>query len=224
MRGLNQREGPFVPCPHPAVTGRERELRHLTDNLRRVIHLVNTRVFDEDQTKAAVDGLSPVLARLEALVPDPPPARLALDQPVSEPHAGSPYDVVHGLYNPVAPPITIRYEPPEVVGEVEFNAGYEGPPGRVHGAVLIGSFDMVFSSANALAGVTGPTASLKVEYVGATRTDQPAEFRARQRSVEGRRIHVDGELRQHGEVTCRATGLFIQVDRGDLTRLGAGDG
>ncbi|MDH4168593.1 MAG: hypothetical protein OEW42_03295 [Acidimicrobiia bacterium] len=224
MSGINQPGGPFVACPHPSVSGRERELRHLSDGVRRLIRVVNSRDLSREDRARAAARLTPIVEALEARVPEPVPSRLHLGDPVDVPHAGAPYDVIHGLYNPIAPPVTIRYDPPDAVGEVVFDATYEGPPGRVHGAVLIATFDMVFSSANVVAGVSGPTGSLKVQYDEATRTDVPAEFRARQVGRTGRRLHLAGELRQEGVLTCRAEGVFIALERDELHRLSVDDG
>jgi len=196
----------------------------LVEGARRLIDIVNTSVASSGDGAAAARELAPIVDRMEALVPTPVPSRLVMGERSTAPHSRNPFDVVHGLYNPIAPPLLMRHEPPDAVGVVTFGAAYEGPPGRVHGAVLVGAFDMVFSSANSVAGVTGPTASLRIQYERATRTGVPVEFRARQTGVAGRRIHVEGELRQGTVVTCRAVGVFIRLDAEDLHRLGGDDG
>lgn len=208
--------------PHPSVAGREVELARLVAGVRRLVDRTNTTVAPGPTLHRIAAELEPVVTDLEGLVPDPVPARLALGGDAMPPGRRNPFDVVTGTYNPVAPPVRIRHEAGEAIGEVTFGRPYEGPPGRVHGAVLVGVFDMVFSGANTAAGLMGPTASLRIHYEAATRVEVPAEFRARQTGVEGRRLHVEGELRQHGEVTCRATGLFIRLDPDELAAMADG--
>lgn len=211
-----------APPDHPSVAGRVAELRHLTDGVRRLIRHVNATVPPPEAARAAVVSLSALNRELEALIPEPVPARLHLGGPPPVPGTGAPYDVIHGPFNPIAVPLEIRVEPPEAVAEVVFDPTHEGPPGLVHGAVLIGSFDMVCSTANSVAGRVGPTASLRVSYERATRIGEPVEFRARQVAADGRRIHTAGEVRQGGVVTCRAAAVFIELDRARLARLARG--
>lgn len=211
-----------TPSPHPSVAGREPELAHLIAGVRRLITAVNASVMPPAALDGAAAALEPTVERLEAMVPDPLPARLALGGDPMPPGRRNPFDVVTGAFNPIAPPVAIRHEDGDAVGEVTFGPPYEGPPGRVHGAVLIGVFDMVFSSANTVAGTSGPTARLRIHYEAATRLGVASMFRGRQISAEGRRLELEGELLQEGVVTCRATGRFTRLDPDELARLADG--
>jgi len=204
------------------VSGREVELARLVAGVRRMIDVANATVTPALSLREAAEHLEPTVDRLEGMVPDPVPPRLAPPGDAGPPGHRNPFDVVTGVYNPIAPPVAIRHEGGDAVGEVVFGAPYEGPPGRVHGAVLVGVFDMVFSSANSAAGTTGPTASLRIHYEAATRIGVPAVFRGRRTGVDGRRIQLEGELLQGGRVTCRAAGLFIRLEPDELARLADG--
>ena len=128
--------------------------------------------------------------------------------------AAMPFDVVIGSCNPLAPPVTIEFDPPKAIGRAEFTAPYEGAPGCVHGAVLAGAFDMMLTAANVIADAAGPTVNLSIRY-----RETHADLRAR--SVRGlghigkddRRTHSRGHLVQNGVVTVEATGEFVNMER-----------
>ncbi|MGH7338322.1 MAG: PaaI family thioesterase, partial [Myxococcota bacterium] len=168
------------------------------------------------------DALEPVLPaipppRYGALRPPEPQA--SEGGPLLEPHDVFPYDVMLGIYNPLALPIEMEWHPPLAIGRATFDTPYEGPPGCVHGAVLAAAFDQVINIANIHSGTAGPTRTLSLEYRKPTPLGAPLVFEAWVESVDGRKITSRALVRHAGEVTVEAQGLFILVDRDRVMRL-----
>src|SRR5262245_14364457 len=153
---LNQPDGRFRAAIHPNVAGRERELRAMADAVRRLVRITVNNTGDAEWTADAAARIAAVAEALEAAVPSVPPPRYGALRPPEEPHDVFPYDVMLGLYNPIALPIEMEWQPPLAVGRAVFDTPYEGPPGCVHGAVLAAAFDQVINIANIHSGTAGP--------------------------------------------------------------------
>jgi acyl-coenzyme A thioesterase PaaI-like protein len=137
--------------------------------------------------------------------------------------AAMPFDMVIGPCNPVAPPLTIEFDPPRAIGHAVFTAPYEGAPGLVHGAVLAGAFDMMLTAANVIADGAGPTVSLSIRYRKPTLIALPARFEAWVTESDGRRTHSRGRLTQGGVVTVEAVGEFVNMGRSRISELHRAD-
>ncbi|MFD0905396.1 PaaI family thioesterase [Actinomadura sediminis] len=210
----------------PALAGRERESAELADAVRRLIALCTSTTAPADVTRAAARELNAVADRLERHVPDPPhPMTMLLapaitsDDESPDLAARMPYDVVVGRHSPLAPPLSVTFEPPKALLRGTFTRPYQGPPGCVHGAVLAASFDLVCAAANVIAGLPGPTARLEIRYRRPTLLDVPCLFEGEVESHEGRRVRTVGRLIQQDRVTVEATGDFVLLDRADIARL-----
>jgi hypothetical protein len=192
----------------------------LADQVRRLVNLTVTSAASPAALAEAVTALREAADRLELDVPGPDavPAGKFGEQGLQADGAGGlaaamPFDVVVGTCNPVAPPLTIEFEPPKAIANGVFSSTYEGAPGCVHGAVLAGAFDIVLTAANVLAGMAGPTRSLAIRYRKPTLIDTPTRFEAWVTGWEGRRIRSAGHLLQ-GDVVCvEAEGEFVNLDR-----------
>ncbi len=228
--------GPGAPAGRPwSGGGREQ----LADAVRRLMALTVTAAAPPGLLADATRRAEALAAELETHVPpagDGPVARYA-DRSVPPDEAATlaaamPFDVVIGSCNPVAPPLTVVFEPPNAVGTTTFSAPYEGAPGCVHGAVIAGAFDIMLTAANIMAGTAGPTVSLSLRYRKPTLINRPAVFEAWVTERTERRIHSRGRLRQGDVVTVEAEGVFATLDRarieamhrrGDSTRAGGAD-
>ena len=121
-----------------------------------------------------------------------------------------PYSPVIGAANPIAPPLQVRVcDDGSVVGDVTLRPIHEGPPGVVHGGWVATLLDQLLGHANAAAGVGGFTAELTVHYRRPTPYGVPLVVRARNDSVNGRRVRASGEIVADGVVTAEASGLFL---------------
>lgn len=129
-----------------------------------------------------------------------------------------PYSPVSGKRNPVAPPINLRRQGNEVVGETRFSPTYAGPPDSVHGGIIAAVFDEVLSMANVISGRAGFTGTLTIRYHRKTPLDTPIEIWASNVRNDGRKQISRGEMRVNGEVSASAEGLFICADELDQHR------
>jgi acyl-coenzyme A thioesterase PaaI-like protein len=215
----NQPDGPFQASIHPNVAGRERELRALTDAVRRLVRVTTNNTGDAAWTANAAQRVAALAAALEPALPATPPPRYGGMRAPEHPHDVFPYDFVLGLYNPLALPIEMEWQPPRALGRATFDTPYEGPPGCVHGAVLAAAFDQVINVANIHSGSAGPTRTLSLEYQRPTPLGAPLEFEAWVEAVDGRKITSRAVVRHAGEVTALASGLFILVGPERVMRL-----
>jgi len=207
--------------PHPTVRGRADELGQLTAALRRLITLSVSSAAPATVTAEAAAQLEAIGDRLDEFVPDPVPYLYVVDPAVvAAPEALAPFDVVTGPYSPLAVPVEISLDPPRALGHARFTKPYEGPPGCVHGAVLCGVFDMVFTAANRLARAAGPTIELSVRYRRPTRLGTDTRFEAWVSDRHGRITTTAGRALQGGEVTLEATGRFVRLPRDRVLGLG----
>ena len=220
---INQPGGPLRASEHPNIAGRERELRSLADAIRRLTASTVTFTASAADTQGFADELDGIAERLERYVPDEIPPRYAGNPKHPEPHDFFQYDVMLGLYNPLALPIRMSWEEPRAIGRACFTTPYEGPPGCVHGAVIAAAFDQVFNVAHLMAGSAGPTAELTLRYRHPTPLHADLVFEAHIEAIEGRKIRSVGSVRSGDEVTVEATGLFIAIDPERSMNLRPGD-
>ncbi len=216
---LNQAGGRARESLHPSVRGRERELRALADAVRRLVRITVENTGSAEWTAAAAAELGRIAERLASQVPTPIPPRYAgalADRP--EPHDYFQYDCMLGLYNPLALPVEMEWQPPRALGHARFGTPYEGPPGCVHGAILAGVFDQVFNVANLMSGSAGPTVELSLRYERPTPLHEPLVFEAWVESVDERRIVTRGQLRHGERRTVEAVGRFARIDRDRILR------
>jgi acyl-coenzyme A thioesterase PaaI-like protein len=216
---LNQPGGRFRASTHPNVAGRERELRAMADAVRRLVRVTTNNTGDAAWTAGAAQRIAALADALEPAVPASPPPRYGGLPATMEPHDVFPYDVVLGLYNPLALPIEMEWRPPRAIGRARFDTPYEGPPGCVHGAVLAAAFDQVINVANIHSGTAGPTRTLSLEYKRPTPLGAPLLFEAWVEAVSGRKITSRALVRHAGEITVEASGLFILFDHESVMQL-----
>jgi acyl-coenzyme A thioesterase PaaI-like protein len=209
---------------HPAAVGRQAELASFASTVRRLVRLTVVSRAPAVVLHEANEALRSVADRLDTPVPDPVPSITEPGPQRAQPDAAAlvrsmAFDGVVGPYNPLAPPVNITLEPPLAIGRVTFSSPYEGPPGCVHGGVLAGVFDIVFSAANIMGSVAGPTVSLSLRYRRPTLLGVEAVFEAWVAEVAERRVRTAGRLVQDGQVTVEADGAFARLDRKDTLSL-----
>lgn len=120
------------------------------------------------------------------------------------------HDPVTGPENAVAPPLALGGLPDgSIEGRVTLGLPYQGPPGCVHGGVSALLLDHTLGVANHWAGVSGMTGTLTLRYHRPTPLFEELVLRARQVSVDGRKVRTTGEIVAGGEVCVSAEGLFI---------------
>ena len=220
--------GPPTSTARPWSGGGREELAEVA---RKLIALTVTSMAPPDLLADAARRVESLAEELERFVPEAGPvpmARFSEDSVPSEEAPGlaaaMPFDVIIGSCNPLAPPVTIEFDPPKAIGRVQFTAPYEGAPGCVHGAVLAGVFDMMLTAANVIAGAAGPTVNLSIRFLKPTLISEPALFEAWVTSKDDRRTRSRGHLVQNGVVTVEATGEFVHMERARVEAMHRRDG
>ena len=227
MVHINQPGGPFQAIDHPAVAGRERELRSLADAVRRLVAATVTNVASPSDTARLAAEANALADRIELQVPAEPPPRFSpggIDfegPPIT--HLRAPFDCVTGICNPAAVPLEMSVDmdcdPPKSRGRAVFTTVYEGPPGCVHGAAIASAFDMVFTSACSTRDASGPTMKLSVSYRKPTLLGVETVFEGWVESFNGTITEVKGHALQDGQATVEAEGVFRHLDRETINRL-----
>jgi len=203
--------------------------RHrLADALRTTITATVSAEVDDEvilEVAEAVEALNRRLA--EAAGPDKRPR--GRPEISSEPQEFFPTSPVIGLANPLAPPVRIRVvegvdgDYRRIVGTVNFDYAYQGPPTCVHGGVIAETFDEVLGAANLVAGHPGMTGTLTVRYRKPTplRTELRLEARCQRR--EGRKIFSWAGIYHGDTLTAEADGLFIEVASAQFLAIAEGN-
>jgi hypothetical protein len=198
----------------------------MADAVRRLMSATVTAAVPPEVLTDAAGRASRLAGELERFVPaagEVPMARYSdrdVQHDVAITMAGAmPFDMIVGTCNPVAPPITVSFEPPKAIGRAVFGPQYEGAPGCVHGAALAGAFDIMLTAANFLANAAGPTVELTIRYRKPTLISLPAVFEAWVTGQEGRRTHSCGQLLQDGVVTVEAVGEFVDLGRARIESM-----
>jgi hypothetical protein len=200
------------------------EARALADELRRLIRLSVSTAPSPAETAALTAQLRAVADQLEQHTPETPIPRFVSPPETQGPRIPPlgglmPFDPVVGKFNPLALPVTLEFDPPKALGHAVFNVGYEGAPGCVHGAVLAATFDIILTAANAIAGSTGPTVSLKVRYRRPTLLEEVTRFEGWVTEVTERRIFSLGRIVQGDVVTVEAEGEFAILNGAAVHRM-----
>jgi hypothetical protein len=194
--------------------------------VRRLTTTVVTSAASPEMLGDAAELVNALAEGLERHVPTPsaaPSARFAdahMESGQTQTMAGAmPFDMILGTCNPVAPPLTITFDPPRAIGNATFGPQYEGAPGCVHGAALAGAFDIMLTAANFLVNAAGPTVELTIRYRKPTLISQPARFEAWVTGQRGPRTHSEGQLIQDGVVTVEAVGEFVDIGRARIESM-----
>jgi acyl-coenzyme A thioesterase PaaI-like protein len=125
-----------------------------------------------------------------------------------------------GVLNPLAPPITVRFDDDgNVIGTCTYGAAYEGPPGCLHGGFIAAGFDEILGLAQAYSGRPGMTGNLNISYRSPTPLFREVRFVGRMDRVDGRKIHASATLSVGDRLCAAAQGLFISMKPEVLDRL-----
>jgi acyl-coenzyme A thioesterase PaaI-like protein len=116
-----------------------------------------------------------------------------------------------GRSNPVSPAIDVRVVEQRVIGEVTFDARFEGNAGWVHGGFIAAGFDIVAVLACRLSGRAGPTGTLSIRYVAPTPVGVPLRYEGHFTRKEGRKLFAEVSLLRadDGALTAKAEAIAI---------------
>jgi len=190
----------------PAEIARQEELYGpLARSVRALIDATIRTEVDPEVIAEATSAIEDIASRLRARQME---GSYGVQATIAEVQRGwaSP---VTGVRNPIAPPVVLEQRPDgSVAGGFELGAGYEGPPGLVHGGASALILDHVLGEAVHASGHWGMTGTLTLRYrrptpLGRLRTEGRID------RVEGRKVFAVGHIADEGGVTVEASGIFI---------------
>jgi hypothetical protein len=119
-------------------------------------------------------------------------------------------NAVIGIRNPMAPPLVIqRDDSGKTWSDFHLGAGYEGPPGHVHGGVAALLLDHLLGDAASDGINPRLTGTINFRYVRATRLGN-LHAEAVTTRTDGVKTYATGHLADDEGVTVQAEGVFIQ--------------
>ena len=187
------------------MTGRRPEYESLAESVRRLNDLTIRTEVDEVVALAAK-------ARIEAAVDLLGQATMPGSFGMRQSDDGQGVvagNVLIGLRNPVAPPLTVHHEPDGTVWtEFTLGAVYEGPPGHVHGGICALVLDHVLGATAHQPGRPAYTGTLTLRYRRGTPLGALRAW-ARVDRIEGRKTFAVGTIADQEGITVEAEGVFI---------------
>jgi acyl-coenzyme A thioesterase PaaI-like protein len=179
----------------------------LTEALRKLIAAGIHTEIDEDAVREAQAAIESVTAMLES-------KQRAVTSTLRLEDTGRPLAWANpavGLRNAIAPPMEIHHEADgRCWSEFTLSAGYEGPPGWVHGGICALVLDHILGEAASEA-LTQPkfTGTISLRYVRGTPLG-PLRAEAFVERIEGVKTFARGYLSDADGTTVEAEGVFIQ--------------
>jgi hypothetical protein len=179
--------------------------RPLADSVRRLIDATIRTQVDAATLTVAKEKIDCATTELSAaLMPDSFGVRQTRDG-----HSMAWGNVMIGLRNPVAPPLSINHEADGLVWtDFDPGAAYEGPPGHVHGGVCAMVLDHVLGATAHKQGRPAYTGTLCVRFLRGTPLG-PLRAEARVDRVEGIKTFAVGHLADAQGITVQAEGVFV---------------
>ncbi len=152
-----------------------------------------------------------------------PPRRRSLaayldDLDVEPPGDGEPVDhydecAVSGRSNPFSIDMSAVRRGDAVVVRAVFGPAFEGVPGRAHGGLVAAAFDDCMGFLTAMYDHPVVQGELTIRYVAPTPIGEEVEIVVREVERQGRKVTVEAEMSAGGQVTARARGVHVVVDR-----------
>lgn len=119
-----------------------------------------------------------------------------------------------GTTNPASMNIRFTTDGTRVRGSFTLDPRHEGAPGFAHGGAIATALDDTLGTLLILLGRPAVTAHLGVDYRAPALTGTAFVVEAWTDRIEGRKLHLAGELRtaEEGVLVAEARGLFLHVD------------
>lgn len=177
----------------------------LAESVRRLIDVTIRTEAGATSVAAAKANVDFAVERLsEVLMPSSFGVRPTVDgQPVAS------GNVLIGIRNPVAPPLTVhRNADGAVWTEVTLGPAYEGPPGHAHGGVCAMILDHVLGATAHQPGRPAYTGTLTLRYVRGTPLG-PVRVEAWVDRIDGVKTFAKGHIADNQGITVEADGVFI---------------
>ena len=125
-----------------------------------------------------------------------------------------------GDENPCGMGLRFRIEDKRVYGAVTFDSRHEGAPGFAHGGAVATVLDDALGTVLILVRRPAVTARLEVDYRAPAFLERDLTVEARCDRIDGRKLHLEGELHDGETLVARARALFLEVDLAHFQRGG----
>ncbi|MCH2169650.1 PaaI family thioesterase [Myxococcota bacterium] len=190
------------------------DLRRLSASLLDLSRWMLTTNGEASAITTAADRLEALVEDIEATNPGPSRFTLPLPEEPQERYINerSTHPLV-GVTNPASPGIAVRVEDGRILGDVTFDARFEGNVGWVHGGFVAAGFDIISVLACRLSGRGGPTGTLSVRYQSPTPIGVPLRYEGDFLRAEGRKLFAEGRLMRLDDetVTARSEAIIIAL-------------
>lgn len=195
------------------ATAQLHALAELSESTRHLIEQVVSTNADTAQLlaiSAQVQALADQLAQQQGKRPI---GHFNNDIAAIDPNHALPYSPMCGYYNPIAPPVAMRFDQATGIlhGSVNCHRTYEGPKGLIHGGVISAIYDQLLALLTTCSGRPSYTAWLNIQYKKPTPLHQDLQWHAWIDHIDGRKALIKGQCLLAGELLTEAEGLFIQV-------------
>jgi acyl-coenzyme A thioesterase PaaI-like protein len=117
-----------------------------------------------------------------------------------------------GPENPDSLGVTVRFTEDRVHGTVTFDHRHGGAPGFVHGGALAAVMDDLLGNVLILIDRPGVTATMTVDYRGPALLGRALRLEAWCEKIDGRKLHLRGEVHDGDTLIAEGRALFIHVD------------
>lgn len=197
------------------------QLHRLIAAMREATSLLLDTSLAEPELAQAAEAAETLVAHLRETQAEHPGARAwAKRQNRSRESWGlSETSPITGMFNVIAPPLSMRVEGDEVIGTGVFGQQFEGPPAHVHGGFVAAAFDDVLGMVQGITGNAGMTGTLVVRYRRSTPLHREVTFRGKVDRIEGRKIFTSATLHHGEELLAESEGIFIRVAEGHFESL-----
>jgi acyl-coenzyme A thioesterase PaaI-like protein len=123
-----------------------------------------------------------------------------------------PHCMVCGTANPAAIGLKMRIEDDRVYGTMCLDRRHEGAPGFAHGGAIAAALDDLLGTVLILLEQPAVTASLTVDYRAPAVLGRELTLTGWAVSVEGRKLHLRGEVYDGQQLVAEGRALFLAVD------------
>jgi acyl-coenzyme A thioesterase PaaI-like protein len=184
-------------------------LSELVATTRDLMHATGTTAAQPEQIRQA----QRLIADAAALLGEQPRTRLhrwPFAQRWAE-RARSGEEQIHlAPLNPLYIPLAVTIQGQRASAVMTPGALHEGPPDHFHGGFSAAILDHLLGHLVFAQGIPAVTAHLDLTYHKAVVLDEPIEIIGEVTAVDGRKVHADAWISQHGVRAVDARGLFIQ--------------
>ena len=117
-----------------------------------------------------------------------------------------------GPENPDSLGVRVHFEGDRVHGTVTLDHRHGGAPGYVHGGALAAVMDDLLGNVLILINRPGVTATMTVDFRRPALLGRPLRLEAWCEKIDGRKLHLRGEISDGDQLVAEGRALFIHVD------------